>query len=243
VKQKNGLLTLETLVLFADQVLDRHLDVLECDVGRTARPHTLTVHASRADAAHIALYEQERDTGHAGAASADSSGEVIGPNTVGDPLLLAVYDVVLAILRQLSLASEVGDVASRIGLGDGKADALFARDQTRHDAVLEGLFGELDDRRAADAVTADHVPNETTGSDARQLVRDDHFVEQIPLLRRHRLHVVLSVFCGVVHTQQTGKIAAAAGLEEDLAGYFLLLIPLGDVGLNLVLNPFSDLGA
>lgn len=105
---------LEALVLLADQVLDGHLDVLEGDVGGAAAPHTLAVHAAGADAAHIALDEQHRDTIHALLTGADGGGEVVAPDTVGDPLLLAVHDVVLAILGELGLAGKVCNITTSI---------------------------------------------------------------------------------------------------------------------------------
>jgi hypothetical protein len=74
-------LTPETLVLLAEEVLDGDLDVLESDVGGTAGPDTLAVHAAGADTAHVALDEQQADAVHAGAASADGGGEVVAPDT------------------------------------------------------------------------------------------------------------------------------------------------------------------
>ena len=52
IKRTGMGLTLETLVLLANQVLNRDLDVLKSNIGGAAAPDTLAVHASRADAAH-----------------------------------------------------------------------------------------------------------------------------------------------------------------------------------------------
>lgn len=99
---------LEALVLFADQVLYWHLDVLECDVCGSGGPDTLAVHLAGADAAEVSFDQKDRDTIHPLAACPDGSSEVVTPDTVGDPLLLTVDDVVLAILRKLGLALQVG---------------------------------------------------------------------------------------------------------------------------------------
>lgn len=105
---------LETLVLLSDQVLNRHLDVFEGNVGGTAGPDTLAVHLSGADAPSAALNEQNGDTVHAFAASADCSGEVVGPDTVGDPLLFTVHNVMLAVLRELGFTGQIGNIAASI---------------------------------------------------------------------------------------------------------------------------------
>lgn len=93
------LLTLETLVLLADEVLNWDLDILKGDIGGTTAPDTLAIHAPGADTAHVPLNEEYTDAVHTGITSAHRSGEVIRPDTVGDPLLLAVNDVMLAVGR------------------------------------------------------------------------------------------------------------------------------------------------
>jgi hypothetical protein len=105
---------LETLVLFSDEVLDRYLDVFECDVSGAAAPHTLAVHSTGRYATRGALDEQHRHTVHAFTTGAHSGGEVIGPDTVRDPLLLSIDNVVFAILGQLGFAGQVGDIATGI---------------------------------------------------------------------------------------------------------------------------------
>jgi hypothetical protein len=105
---------LESLVLFADEVLDGNLDVLEGNIGSTAAPYTLAVHLASGNTTSAALDQEHRHAVHALSARADSGCEVVGPNTVGDPLLLAVYDVVFAVFGELGFAGEVRDVATGI---------------------------------------------------------------------------------------------------------------------------------
>lgn len=236
-------LTLEALVLLANQVLNRHLDVLKGNVRRARRPHALAIHPPRADAAHVALDEQQAHAAHAGLARPHRDGEVVAPDAVGDPLLLAVDNVVLAVLAQLRLAPKVRDVAARVGLSDGQADPLVAVQDTGKDAVNKGLLAELDQRGETDAQAANDVPHEAAGAGARELVGEEHLVEEVPLLGRDGRHAVLGVGGGVVHAQQAGEVAAAAHLLVDRRGDLLGLVPLGDVGLDVVLDPLADLGA
>ena len=88
---------LEALVLFADEVGDGDFDVFEGYVGCARGPDALAVHASGADAAHAALDEQHGDAVCAGAAGTDCRCKVLAPYAVGDPFLLAIYDVVFAV--------------------------------------------------------------------------------------------------------------------------------------------------
>lgn len=88
---------LEPLVLLANEVFHGHLDVFEGDVGGSAAPDALAVHAAGCDAAGAALDEEDGDAVHAWAAGADGDGEVVAPDAVGDPFLFAVDDVVFAV--------------------------------------------------------------------------------------------------------------------------------------------------
>lgn len=235
--------TPEALVLLAEQIFDRHLDVLEGDVRRAAGPDTLAVHPPRRDTTVLPLDKEQADTVHARSARANRSSEVITPNTVGDPLLLAIDDVVLAILAELRLASQVRDVRARIRLGDGQAYALVAVQDPGQDAVLETLLAEFDQGRAADAKPTNDVPDEPTRAHARDLVRDEHLMEQVPVFGGHRLDGVVGVLLLVGRSEQAGEVAAAAHLLVDGRRNFFLLVPLGHVGLDLVLDPFPNLGA
>lgn len=105
---------LETLVLLADEVLNGDFNVFEGDIGGSRTPNTLTIHSACRDAAHTALDKQQRDAIHAGASSADGSGKVLAPNSVGDPLLLAVDNVMFAIFRKLGFTCQIRDVATGI---------------------------------------------------------------------------------------------------------------------------------
>jgi hypothetical protein len=142
----------EALVLFAEQVLDGHLDVFEGDVRRAGRPDALAVHSAGADAGP-ALDQQDGHSVHAGLAGAYGCREIVGPYAVCDPFLLAVDNVVFTVLAELGLAADVGDVRARIcnpivrtllraawvrrltWFSDSQTDALVASQDTWHNPV------------------------------------------------------------------------------------------------------------
>lgn len=235
-------LTSEALVLLAEQVLNRDLDILKGDVSGAGRPDTLAVHTASRDTG-AALNEQQRNAVHARAASPHGSGEVVGPDTVGDPLLLAVDDEVLAILAQLGLAGEVGNVGAGIGLGDGQADALVAAQDARAEALLESLGAKLEEWRAADTETSNQVPDEAARAGPGQLVGHNQLVEEIPLLRGDGLYACGHEVGRVLDAQQTGQVASATHLLVNLLGNTLRLIPLGHMRLDIGLNPLTQLSA
>lgn len=231
----------EALVLLAEQVLHRDLDILKGDVGGSGGPHTLTVHAAGADTG-TTLNEQQTDAVHALAASSDSSGEVVGPDTVCDPLLLTVDDEVLAILAELGLTRQVGNITTGIGLGNGQADTLVTGQDAGHDAILEGLGTKLHDGGAADSETSDQVPDETTRAGAGQFISEKHLVEEIPALGGNRLDAIGDVLSGIMDAQETGKISTTTHLLVDFLGHALGLVPLSNIGLNFILHPLTNLG-
>lgn len=105
---------LESLVLLADQVFYRNLDVFEGDVGGAAAPYTLAVHLAGRNATKAALDEENGDAVHARAACTDSSCEVVTPDTIGNPLLLTVDNVMLAVFGELSFTCQVCNITTSI---------------------------------------------------------------------------------------------------------------------------------
>ncbi|KAF5137235.1 hypothetical protein E5D57_001011 [Metarhizium anisopliae] len=182
------------------------------------------------------------DAVHAFTAGSHGSGEVVSPDTVGNPLLLAIDNEVLAVFAEPGLASQVGNITTSIWLRNGQADALITGENTRHDAVLEGLRTKLHDGRTANTETTNQVPDETTGAGTRQLVGQQHLVEEIPVFRGDRLDTIRDILGRVLDPQETPKIATAAHLLVDLLGDALSLVPLSDVRFNLVLHPLADFG-
>lgn len=65
-------------------------------------------------------------------------------------------------------------------------------------------------------------------------------MEEIPLLRRNTLDTLVRQVRREVHAKQARKVAALAHLPEYLIGNFLSLLPLGHIGLYLLVDPLSD---
>ena len=89
---------------------------------------------------------------------------IVTPNAVGDPLLLAIDDVVFAILAELGFAGEVRHVAAGIRLSDCQTDTFVAAQDLGNNAVDESRLAMFDKRRATNAKPSDHVPDEPTGA-------------------------------------------------------------------------------
>jgi hypothetical protein len=69
-------------------------------------------------------------------------------------------------------------------------------------------------------------------------------VEEIPLLSRYRLNTTLgSILSWIFDTEKTGKVTSATHLLVNLFGDLLGLVPVSDMGLDVVFYPFADLGA
>ena len=118
--------TPEALVLLANQVLDWDFHVFECHIGSSTAPDTLAVHSSGTDAAVLTLDQEHAYSGGTWAASSNGGREVVTPDTIRNPLLLAIDDIMLAILSELCFTGQVGDIATGVGLGDCETDALVA---------------------------------------------------------------------------------------------------------------------
>ena len=170
----------------ADDVLLGHLDVVELDVGGATGPHAHAVHLAGGDPrGGVPLDEQHGEALVRRARRAGSHGdcEVVGVDAVGDPLLVAVDEEVVALV--LGGAREVGDVGTRAGFGDAETDYLLAREALAHDAILQSSIAgdaKVEDGRHADAQAAHHGPRDATAR-AGALVDVDELVEVIVPLR------------------------------------------------------------
>ena len=109
-------------------------------------------------------------------------GEVVAPDPIRDPLLLAIDDVVLSVLGKLRLTRQVRNIASRIRLRDGKTDALVARQDAGQDAIDERFLAEFHNGRTADAEAADEVPHQAATAGSGDFVGEEQFVEHVPFL-------------------------------------------------------------
>lgn len=90
---------LESLVLLADKVLHGDFDVFKGNVGGAAGPYTLAVHLAGRNTASAALDQKNGHAIHARSTSAHRRGEVVAPDTIGNPFLLTIDNVMLSIFR------------------------------------------------------------------------------------------------------------------------------------------------
>jgi hypothetical protein len=239
-----GSQTSEALVLLADQVLDGDFHVLECHVGGSATPDALAIHPSGADTAVLTLDQEHTHSGGTWAPRPHCSREVIAPNAVGDPLLLSIDDVVLAIFRKLGFTGQVGDIATSIRLGNGKTDALVSGQDTGQYPVHKLFLAELNDRWASDAEASDEIPYQTTTTTSRYFVGQEQLVEQIPFLWWNTLDGCFGEVCReLVQSHQTCQVSALAHLLVDGIRHFLGFVPLGDVRFDLSVDPCADFGS
>src|ERR1041384_1649362 len=83
---------MNALVLLAQEVLNWHLDVVKCDVRRCGR-----LRVGRLDLFCLDTLTPGNKKNAESLACIHSGDKVVTPYTVGDPLLSAIHDVVLAI--------------------------------------------------------------------------------------------------------------------------------------------------
>ena len=168
----------DALVLLAEEVLDGHLDVVKGDVCCASRGRVGGLDGLSLDTL-AAFYEQNAEA----LVSLDAGDEVVTEDTVGDPLLGAIDNVVLAFRGLDRGSSETSDVRARKSLGDGQADLLLAAEDLVRDAILHGgVLAEVEDAGEADHHAGHVAVLETTAGSANLLLGTDHVVEVVEFL-------------------------------------------------------------
>lgn len=155
------------LALLTDQVLHRDLDVVQFDICGARGNLTLYLQPPHCHA-RIAL---ERAHDHTEALCARPTrphghGCIVGPEAVGDPLFLAVEDVVFAVGRLLSHRGNVGHITARAGLRDGDTRAFLAGEQVREELFVECFVAKLDDGWDAKGVAGRHAATRACDTDS-----------------------------------------------------------------------------
>lgn len=162
----------------------------------------------------------------------------------------------LAVFGELGFTSQVGNIATSIYVGlvktsgeihrvhtwfsNGETDAFVAAKYLRYDALHKLLLAELDEGRAANAITTNEVPHETATTSTRDFIGKKHLMEEIPLLRRHTLYARLGQVLGVMDPQKTSEVSTLTHLLVDLIRHLSCLFPLGDIRHDLFFHPLSD---
>ena len=137
------------LAALVEQVFHRHLGVFQDHRGGAAALDAqLVLLCSGADTRHVALHDKGAEVGVVDLGEHD---EGLSPTTVGDEHLLAVDDVVLAVLAEHRLGAAA---AHRVGTGARLSEAV-GRDFFAHGQVGQVLFflllvAVVDDRQGAD---------------------------------------------------------------------------------------------
>ena len=137
------------LANFAEQVLDRHLAIVQDEGagGRSANAHFVLFGAD--GKSRKSSFDQER--GKLFAVNFCEHREQVGEARVGNPHLLAVEDVVLAVGRKHGTGAAIEGVGTRTRFRQGVRAHNFSRGQTRQ-VLLLLLFGaEINDGQQANA--------------------------------------------------------------------------------------------
>mmetsp|Transcript_71559 Transcript_71559/g.201986 ORF Transcript_71559/g.201986 Transcript_71559/m.201986 type:complete len:480 (+) Transcript_71559:81-1520(+) len=222
---------LEALVLLAEQVAPGHPHVVEGDVRGPGGPDAGALHLPRREAGHAPLDHEEADAAHPRPAGPAGDGEVVREDAVGDPLLLAVQDVVVAV--ELRRRLQVGHVAARRGLGDAEAADLLAPEAPRDHPLLHLLRGVVEDGREADGGPARDAPEEAAGAGPRDLVVHDELVEPVGLEAPRALPDVL---LGPRPADAEGQAPVPPRIQVDLLRDRARLVPVMHVGHQLLLH-------
>ena len=106
---------LKALIFLAKQVLHRDLDILKFNVGRAGQAHTLCVNLTDANTWEGLFNQNGGNTRGTGAASANRYGEIISPDTIGDPLFDTINNVVLSVRSLFGGSFQAGNMEPASG--------------------------------------------------------------------------------------------------------------------------------
>src|SRR5271155_5801952 len=109
---------LESLILLPNQILHRNFDILKVDIRSPTGPHALTIHPSNTHSRHSLLNQQKTHSIRSRTPRTDSNSEIIRPNSIGDPFLFSIDDIMFSVFGFLGFTHEIGDVGTCIGFSD-----------------------------------------------------------------------------------------------------------------------------
>ena len=217
----------ETGILRADQVLHRHLAVVEEQLsGIRGPPAHLFQLAANAKTRRALLHQQQADAAKALTAGAHRHRVVIGTHAAGDEGLAAIDAVVIAVAHSAGL--EIGHVGATGGLGHRQRHDLLAGQHSRHHTFAHGGRSPFDDGWQAD-IQRTEPGHQAAGAAAHQFLAGRHLGE----------HVTLVTAAELLRVTDTEN-ARRAGLEVQLTRKLLGLLPLVDIRQDFTLDETPD---
>src|SRR5690606_36083667 len=216
----------EAAVHFAEQVLLRHLHVVEEELGGVLalQPHLLQV-AAAFESFHAALDDEQAQPVRLVRLRARGNDDQVSVDAVRDVGLGAIQQPVIALV--LGPRADARDVAARPGLGHGDREDVLARDALRQPACLLLLGAELADVRPHEAAVQRH--EEARVAVAQVFLDQDLLVPEI-------LDAGAAVLLVRPHEQE----ALLTGLEEGFTVDDPLLLPAIGIGSDLLLEEGAD---
>ena len=138
----------------AEEVLDGNRDVVE--LHRAHRGPLQAEQALVGADGHPRGVPLEQEGGERGAVDLGEEDEQVGPPRVGDPLLGAVHDVVLALGGEHRRRPDVHGVGAGLGLGQRERRHQLAAHAAVQVAIDLGGGAEVDEGEGADALVGEH---------------------------------------------------------------------------------------
>mmetsp|Transcript_20169 Transcript_20169/g.28269 ORF Transcript_20169/g.28269 Transcript_20169/m.28269 type:complete len:335 (-) Transcript_20169:298-1302(-) len=231
---------LESLVLLSNEVLNWNFHILKGNVGCSRSPDTRAVHLACGNSRERSFNKKERNTSHSRSSSSNSHSEVVSPNTVGNPFLLSIDNVVLSISSLGSSGSEVSNITSSSRFGDSQANNLLSRKAVSTDLVLKVFGTKLHHRRKSNAQTSTETPNNTSRSTSAELIHHYQFVEVFNFFWFDSSNNVRSnVLCWPWRTNNQRKPSSLEGFGIDFFWKLLSFIPFVNKRQDFFGHPLS----
>lgn len=214
----------DTLVLLAEQVLGRDLDVIKGDERRTGGSRVTSLDEFGLDAL-AALNEQDAQT----FIRLHGRDEVVTEDTVGDPLLGTVDNIMFAIGSLLGRGAQPSDITTGESLRDGQANLLLTAKALVCDLLFKRLVvGEVQHCGQSDDHAGHETVLESSSTGAGHLLTHDQVVEVIEFLRldytTEERGAVLQVLAGSqTHVQNASLGHALNQLLANQGAVYLLL--------------------
>mmetsp|Transcript_21602 Transcript_21602/g.42435 ORF Transcript_21602/g.42435 Transcript_21602/m.42435 type:complete len:299 (-) Transcript_21602:159-1055(-) len=222
----------ETLTLLANEVLHRDLDLIKRYLARVVRVVKLCLHLANLDTRHVLFNQQARETTCTLTASANKTSPVIRNERACDPLLLAVYNVVVALAA--GSRANVCYVGTSPGLGNHERAVFLACNHIAQNLLLDIVRCETHDRRQCHRING-QLAKSTATTRARKFLPKDKLVKRVKVIRASA-----TPFCRIQNTRNTGFVGLGVQFKRvELIG----IEPVLEMGHNLLFHESTNLVA